>query len=269
MTEKKINTSNESTKIGNEKKVNSNELVFGMEVWKIRALLPVLGVVLVIIISFGLLVLPKINQISDYRKLTSDLVARTTDVKQKISYLNSADESTIKAREDVLLMALPESKDIHFVLNVISDISSQYGFSVDSFSLVPGELVVTEGEERPELEKMPFSVTMIGPSDRYIELVEGIENMLPILAITDLDSRSVSSTLLEIKLSLVTNFFLSETVVDMKKLTYKELVINEKELELLDRLSGFRQPTLTTTEQSNAGTGFVEYPVNNPFQSAY
>ena len=44
----------------------SGDKIFGLEPWQIKALVPLWGVVLMIIVSIGLVVLPKIEQIGNF-----------------------------------------------------------------------------------------------------------------------------------------------------------------------------------------------------------
>lgn len=250
------------------KKGNENELIFGMEMWKIKSLIPVVGCALIIIASIGLIVLPKLSQIQSFSKQKLDLTGKSDDIKNKISYLKSMDESALKNKEDVLLMAMPESKDIYFLLNVITDLSKQYEFFVSGFSFSPGNIEGESENKKEDLEQVDFGMTLTGPVSKYIDLVEGFESSLPILTINEVDSKSIPGDLVEINISISTHFAVGKNKVDVSKLTYRELVMTDKETKLLEELAGYRKIEGLNVGDSNAGGKlFQEYEVRNPFVS--
>lgn len=251
-----------------EMKSYSNKKVFGLEFWKIKILIPLLGIVVVILMSYGLVFAPKLDQIREFIKNNKQMNSKTEDINQRRAYIQSIDDAELIAKKEILLMALPESKDIYFLLNVMSGLVSEYGFTVDSFSMSPGELKENLDSTDGGVSSLKFSVNLVGPSSKYVELINGLENSLPILSLNGLESESISSEFVKIDLGLTTYFVFSKDEVDIEKLTYKDLLMSQDELTVLERLNSFRKiEDLFLDKNSGGGKQFQEYEIRNTFLS--
>jgi len=258
-------------------KASIEEKALGVEVWKIKAVLPLLGVILLVFVSISVAFIPKFSQIKELRLGIEKVKKDSRDLNQKRAYIQSVDERDLKAKQEMLLMALPESKNIYYLLNVVTGLVSDYGFMVDSFSLSPGELKDEDGDVKNNIKKtegvssLAFSVNLIGPEDRYIELVTGLENSLPLLSLSSLESKNISNNIVTLDLSLMTYFApkKTETDVDVEKLTYKDLLMTEDEVAVLSRLDGFRkiEGLFLDMETLDSGKQYQEYDVRNPFSA--
>lgn len=274
---KEIKKKDPKTKVATVKDMRSNseEKALGVEVWKIKAILPLLGVIMLVLVSISVAFIPKFSQIKELRAGTEKVKEDTQDVNQRRAYIQSVDDGDLKAKQEMLLMALPESKDIYYLLNVVSGLVSDYGFMVDSFSLSPGELkeeggdVVSDAKKTEGVSSLTFTISLIGPEDRYIELVSGLENSLPLLSLNSLESKSVSSNIVTLDLSLVTYFASKKAEVDVEKLTYKDLLMTEDEVAVLERLDGFRkiEGLFLDLEALGSGKQYQEFDVRNPFSA--
>lgn len=250
-----------------EMKAYANQKAYGVDVWKIKASLPLALIGLGIIISFSLVFLPKIKQVKDFGIERKKTEAKIVDVNQRRAYIQSVDDAEFKKRHETLLMALPESKNIYFLLNVVSDIVSDYGFNVDSFVLSPGDLKNEDSQLKKDMSKLDFNIVLVGLKDRYTELINGLENSLPLLSINELGSKSVSQEFVEIELSLSTYFANSDDDIDVSKLTYKDLLMTKEELAVLERLDGFKriEGLFLEREGLDSGKEYIEYEISDPF----
>ncbi len=248
----------------------SGDKIFGMEVWQLQAMVPILVVVLFVIMSLGLVVVPKIGQIKDYRSQVSDLKTKIDDLNKKRAYIQSIDEGDLKAKEEVLLMAMPESKDIYYLLNVVTGVVSEYGFMVDGFSFSPGELKEGGEEETASLQgisRVSFDLNLVGPGERYIELIEGLENSLPILSFDEIDSKVVGEAVSTIDLKMTTYFASGKEKVDVSKLAYTDLIMTQSETDLLEDLANYKKIEGLFAVDGGLGGGktYQEYELKNPF----
>ena len=268
---------NPKTKVAPVKDMRSNseERALGVEIWKIKAILLLLGVIMLVLVSISVAFIPKFSQIKELRQSIELAKKNTEDVNQKRAYIQSVDDEDLKAKQEMLLMALPESKNIYYLLNVVSGLVSDYGFMVDGFSLSPGELKEDGGDVKSNANKtegvssLTFTISLIGPEDRYIELVSGLENSLPLLSLNSLESKSVSTNIITLDLSLVTYFASKKAEVDVEKLTYKDLLMTEDEVAVLERLNGFRkiEGLFLNMETLGSGKQYQEFDVRNPFSA--
>jgi len=250
----------------------SGDKTFGMEMWQIMAMIPVLVAVLFILVSFGLIVLPKISQIKQYRSETRNFKAKIDDVNKKRAYVQSIDESTLKAKEEILLMAMPESKNVYYLLNVVTRVVSEYGYMVDGFSFSPGELkkeTETDTSNSRGISKVSFDLNLIGPGDRYIELIEGLENSLPLFSFDEIDSKIVGQAVSTIDLKITTYFSSEREKVDVSKLSYADLIMTETEGELLESLSNYKkiEGLLVVDGGLEGDKSYQEYELKNPFEN--
>jgi len=248
----------------------SGDKIFGMEVWQIQAMIPILIVVLFVIMSLGLVVVPKIGQIKDYRSQVTDLKAKIDDLNKKRAYVQSIDEGDLKAKEEVLLMAMPESKDIYYLLNVVTGVVAEYGFKVDGFSFSPGELKEIGEEGAAGLQgisRVSFDLNLMGPGERYIELIEGLENSLPILSFDEIDSKVMEEAMSTIDLKMTTYFASGSEKVDVSKLAYTDLIMTQTEIDLLEDLANYKKIEGLFAVDGGLGGGksYQEYELKNPF----
>lgn len=241
--------------------------LFGMEPWQFKSLLPIGVIILLIIMSLGLVILPKIEQIKKFGVDKSAYKQKISDINQKRAYIQSADESEIKNREEILLMAVPESKDIYFLLNVVSRLVSEYEFVVSGLSFSPGELKSSQGNDTNSLSRINFGLNLVGPKNRYIELVNGLENSLPILSLDGLETKIVGENLMDISLNLSTYFVPKLTKVDINKLSYTDLVMTKTEMETVEKVAGFKkiEGLYVKDSQLDSGKSFEEFEIQNPF----
>lgn len=245
----------------------SGDKIFGLEPWQIKALVPLWGVVLMIIVSIGLVVLPKIEQIGNFSKEIEVANKNISELNQKRAYIQSADESELKSRQEVLLMSVPEDKDIYFLLTTISNMVTDHGYIVQALSFSPGEVKDSSTNKIEEQGTVGFSLTLVGPKNRYIELVEGIETSLPIMSIASIDSKTLSGDLFEITMKLNTYYVTKLAKVDINKLSYKDLVMTKSELELIDKLASFTKTSglRISNDKLETGQKYEEYEIRNPF----
>lgn len=207
-------------------------------------------------------ILPKIEQIGKFRSDFNDLSGKTKILDQKKNYLQSVDQEGLRLKDQLISQALPESKNLYFLLNVIGNLAGKYNFVVDSISLSPG---VIEDKDKDQFAKnknlvqVPVIVVLNGEAKSYVSFLREIERSLPILAISDYAMQKASSDLVSLKLTVSTYFSPRDFSKNISSVSLKDLTLSSEESKLLDTLGSYNKLNL---QQMTAGSVGNEASVN-------
>lgn len=243
--------------------------IFGVESWKLRLMwLPAL-IVGLMVISWILVISPRIEEMTVYRKEAASSKKMAEELNQKQGYLESASDEDIQKQEQLLSQALLGSKNLYFMMSVMQNIATTNEFEVDSFSVSPGE-VPSKGEVKYEvnmdsLSKVPLKVILLGPKEKYLLLIESIEKALPLLSIDDFKMNS-SGSQVKMELTVATYFALDTSLnVKVKNLKLADLTLSKDELVTMEKLAGFIKLESNVGGGDTQGKNFVKYERSNPF----
>src|SRR3989344_4363119 len=96
--------------------------IFGVESWKLRLMwLPAL-IVGLMVISWRLVISPRIEEMTVYRKEAASSKKMAEELNQKQGYLESASDEDIQKQEQLLSQALLGSKNLYFMMSVMQNI---------------------------------------------------------------------------------------------------------------------------------------------------
>lgn len=243
--------------------------IFGVESWKLRLMWLPAGIVGLIIVSWMVIISPRIEDMSVYSKEAASSKKAAEELNQKRGYLESASDEDIQKQEELLSQALPGSKNLYFMLNVMQNIAQNNEFNVDSFSVSPGEVsakVEEKGKVNNEtLSKVPLKVILLGPKEKYLSLIESIEKALPLLSIDDFKMNQGSGGQVKMELTVATYFALEALNVKVKNLKLADLTLSKDELVTMEKLSGFTKLEDGIAGGDTEGKSFVKYERSNPF----
>ena len=242
--------------------------IFGIERALLKLFLVPLVVIIVFLVSLGLIIIPKVNDIKNNIKTISDVNSQIKLTNEKKNYLTSIDVEQLNREADVLNKAVLKEKKSYLLVGVIRKIADNFGFQVKSFLVNPGEVKSGLPETLKVLDKetavrMPISVVLIGPIDKNMELIEALENSLPILFIDKFDSKS-NNGISELEMTVSSYYVPNKKDYTGGNLTLKDLQLTAEESELLSTIGKFGTVE-GGVSQETGNTEFVEYSRYNPF----
>lgn len=248
--------------------INIPDKLFGVDSGLILVFLPLVGLILLLVMIFNLVAVPKFTDLLETLKKIELAKAEIAQINAKKNYLLSINQEELVKNERFVSNSLLPEKNSYLLVNIVRKIADKYGFQLDSFLVKMGS--VKEGEAGKVVgdgtAKVPVKLTLIGPTNRYLELVNGLERSLPILSI-DTFSMSVIRDLVVLDLTLSSAYIESKLEVNPNKLSLAELTMTKTEADLLLRLSDEFTvvENLDMAEAMLKGQGYQKYSRKNPF----
>jgi len=248
-------------------KLKLPEKIFGMEVGLLVVLSPLLGVAILVVISINLLLLPKID---DYRTIMvqlQSLDSQKLQLVQKRDYLLSIDQDKLKQNTDFIVNAMLPQNNSYLLVDMVRVIADKYGYQIDSFSIHPGEVSKDYKQTTVNgVAGIPVVLSTIGPANRYLDLIKGLESSLPILSLNNFDMRSDGNTA-TMDLTISAYYIKDNSSFDISKLTLADLTLTKDESDLIAKLSQFTVLEKAGDLQSgfNTNKGYVKYNRADPF----
>ena len=248
-------------------KLELPEKIFGMETGLLIVFLPLLAVVLAVVMSINLLLLPKIDDYNTMFGQLSDLNTQTQQLIQKRNYLLSIDQDELKKDADFIEKALMPQKNSYLLVGMVSQIAGTYGYQIDSFLINPGE--VAQKDDKPlanGVANIPVTMTIVGPSNKYLDFIKGLESSLPVLS---LDSFQMTNSGDVTKIDLAVSAYYAEanSNFDVKNLTLADLTLTKGESDLITKLNQFTVLGNASNfgAEFNTTKSFVKYDRTDPF----
>lgn len=242
--------------------------IFGIEQELIKLFLIPIGLLVVFLVSFGLVIIPKIEEIKSNFDQISGLKSQIKLNEQKKNYLISIDQEQLNKDASYLNQAVLREKKSYLLVGVIRSIADGFSYRIKSFSLNPGTLKEGFSEKLKISDndlaiKMPIKLTLVGPSNRNLDLIKSLENSLPILFIDRFDSKTISG-ISELDLVISSYYLPERSDYITGNLTLNDLRLTSKESDLLMKISEFKGNSILSSE-SDLKKEFVEYERSDPF----
>jgi hypothetical protein len=210
-------------------------------------------------------VLPKIIEIGQVRQEIETTSIQATNTKQQTAYLAAVDQEKLRKNQTLIEEALPSTKDLYFIMNVLGEIGRNWNFSIDSFTVSPGKVSGDDGKKTiTAVTKVPLDVIMVGPKDKYLDMVKQIENSLPILSVDKFDVTYLDNNLVSLKIIVGTYSNLQVEKVAAGA-NWSEVQLTANENALLEKLSTFSTIDVGSSGQlglSSQNTGSRIDPFN-------
>jgi hypothetical protein len=179
----------------------------------------------------------------------------------------SVDQGELKKDADYMVNALLPQKNSYLLVGMVGKIIGNYGYQIDSFLINPGE--VAKKDDQPKISgvaKVPVSISIVGPADKYLDLIKGLESSLPVLSLDSFEMRNDSSAA-KMTLTISANYIEADSTFDVNKLTLADLTLTKDESNLITKLSQFTMLGNAGGIESgfNTSKSYVKYNRTDPF----
>jgi hypothetical protein len=247
-------------------KIEIPDKMFGLESALLVVFIPLIALVLVLVLVFGLVLMPKIEEIQEVTSKITTVQTETKAINDKRKYILSIDQDNLQKNANYVNNALLPEKNSYLLVSIIRKIADKYDFQIDSFQIKLGEIVKkdTPATALEALSKVPVTLRLIGPQAKYLELVSGLEKSLPILSIDNFEMVIANNS---VNLDLVISaFYLGNTTKsDINKISLADLTLKQDESDLVTRITNdftiIQDSSTTITEQKS----FVKFDRSDPF----
>ena len=241
------------------------EKLFGFDTRMLLLWLEPIALLLVFIVSFGLVIVPKINEVSEKMASVKSVTAKTKEVNQKRVYLQSVNQEEIKSNALKLASGLLPQKDAYLLVRIIRNVVAQSGYSIDDFAISMGDIKnndETVKKDNSNFDKIPVSVTLLGPSENYIQLAKVLERSLPIMLIDNFEMRAMQGGVSVIKMSVSAYYLRDISNMKLENLKLVDLTPSQEEADLLSKIDEYQTMSM---ESSSDQEEFVKYQREDPF----
>ncbi len=218
-------------------KIETNKL-FGIDIVYFKTFASSLIALFLFIMTGIAVVIPKMNEIGEMNDKVAAIDKEAKGVADKIKYLSSIDQNVLTNNENVMLQAIPDVKDVYYLMTVVRQVAAAQGYVVDSFNVSPG-LVSEDGvkENKAGVSKTPLGVVLIGPYDKYLDLLAGFENALPIMSLDQFALKPLGQ-LAELNLKIGT-YSSNRQKTSTKEPSLSEVQLGDKEKALIEKLASY------------------------------
>lgn len=241
--------------------------IFGLESSLLKYFLLPAVLVLLVVMSYGLVLMPRIEEIGEMKAEAQKIKEQKANVIEKKNYLLTVDSEELEKNDEYLSNSVLRDRNSYFLVNVIRKIADKHLFMVDSFNISPGELSedaeTVASRSKTGYLKIPVKINLLGPKSEYINLLLAMEKSMPILSIDKFDMKS-KSDLVELDLMVSSYFIESRKVSQAIELNLTDLMLTSSELDLISRLNGFENYA-NMGKIDLEGKEYVEYERGNPF----
>lgn len=216
----------------------------------------------VFILSFKFVILPKVGEIIS---ITSQMNSKNKDLKairEKLNYLVSLDKNELNKNADYFNSALLKQKNSYILVNIVKVVADKFGYQIKSFSVTPGEIKDVKDLKANVVSKLPISLVVVGPKEKYLDFISALEKNLPILTIDEFNLTTVEN-LSQIDLTVSAYYVQGAMEATLANFSLTDLALTKEESSVLQNISGFQKNTGTIENQPTKG--FIKYSRENPF----
>ncbi len=222
-----------------------------------------------------LLVIPKMKDISKMAIQSKAVKEKKNEFVSKVQVLSAIEESDLNNYYSLASLAVPENKDVSLALFAFSEPARKNGFFLNELSFNLGEVEAMNGDENEkgsvktnslEAEKIVAKMSLVGSSDRLDQLLEGLENGLPIMQIDKFEYNQIRGGVANIDLNISFFYSSEKAAYKLEELKITELSLSENEQSLLKSLASVdkQESVLQALRLSRPVTG-EEIGRDNPF----
>ena len=236
-----------------DQKVNiklKTDKLFGVDIIYFRTFATSICIFMAFVVISFAVIYPKIQEYYEVGDKITGLKKQVTEIAIKEDYLSKVDQDKIRQNQQLIEQAIPDTKDLYFLLNVVGEITRKYGYLVESFVVSPGEVdinagdgatVRTGGGAKTGVNKSPFTmtplnVTLSGPRENYISLIKAFERAMPLMSVDKFSVDKGGEDGASLKL-VVSTYTLIGGQSGSKDISLTDLKLSTKESDLLNTLS--------------------------------
>lgn len=248
-------------------KVEVSDKLFGMDRRIFTLWLEPFALALLVFVTIFLIIVPKINEGIAKIKENKSVLTKTTEVNQKISYLQTVDQEEIQKNAQKLASGLLPEKSAYLLLKVIQNTAQKLNYNIDDFSISMGDVKEETGEnnQASSFDKIPIQVNLIGPAENYLALAKALERSLPIMSINKYEMSSSSGEVTTIKLSVNAYYMKEVTNFKLENISLTDLTLSQAEADLLSTIGEYAELDVKSIEGVGESGTFVKYDRVDPF----
>ncbi|MFA5025946.1 MAG: hypothetical protein WC503_05560 [Candidatus Shapirobacteria bacterium] len=246
--------------------LNLPDKIFGTDTRLIVLALEPIVLGLVILFSMILVIVPKINEIPKRMAEIKSVKTKTVEVNEKIKYLQTVDQEKIRVDAIKLNAGLLPEKSAYLLVGVVRKNAADAGYEVDDFSLSMSENKIGQSAKKNifNFEKLPVLVTLVGPTNNYVNLIKSLERSLPIISIDSLDTVSRPDDTSMVKLTISAYYMPDIGKINYENLKLSDLTPTKEEVVLLSEINEFKEmPVKINTDIGE--TVYTKYERLDPF----
>lgn len=226
--------------------------------------------VIILASAFSLiLILPKqIGGCKNEWSRIKEIKEEVKDLRAKNLLISSLDETKLEEQASLALAALPESKNVPYILQGLRESLNRAGFLIRDLKFTPGEISKESSEEtkarlaEKKIETLPLELKIIGPFQGVVGLLGDLEKATPFFQVQNfqLDNPEKEAGNSIVELDLVTFYSPPLAAYKVKAINLEDLILSEDDNRSLDLLS---QLNLTVVKEVR--TEILERKTGDPF----
>jgi len=250
-------------------KIDVSDKIFGMDRRIFSLWLEPFVLVLLIFVTTFLIIIPKINEGIAKLNENKSVLQKTTQVNEKIRYLQTTDQEGIKKNAQKLASGLLPEKSSYLLLKVIQNTAQKLNYNIDDFSISMGNVKEEDKTNNPSssFDKIPIQVNLVGPAENYLALAKALERSLPIMSISKYEMSSTSGGVTTIKLSVYAYYMKEITNFKLENISLSDLTLSQAESDLLSTISEYTELDVKSIEGVGESGTFVKYNRVDPFST--
>lgn len=249
------------------KTIEVSDKIFGMDKRIFSLWLEPFALFLIMFMSIFMLIVPKINEGLTRLNENKSVLKKTSEVNEKISYLQTIDQDQIQKDAQKLASGLLPEKSSYILLKVIQNTAQKLNYNIDDFSISMGDVKEETGENiiTTSFDKIPIKVNLIGPAENYLALARALERSLPIMSINEYGMSSKSGGVTTIKLAVNAYYMKEVTNFKLENISLADLTLSQAESDLLATISEYGELDVKSIEGVGESGTFVKYDRVDPF----
>ncbi len=241
--------------------------MFGQDSRLLVVLVEPLVVGLIILVTTLGLIVPKLSLVTEKSDQIKSVVAKNKEAKEKIAYLQAMDSEVIKGETDRLGQGLLPQRSAYLLLGVVRQVTEEFGYVIDDFIIsMMGDVKELEGEakdKKSRFDKLPIRVSLVGPKEKYVDLLKGLERTLPIISLNTVEMKAApEAQIATIDLNMSAYYLPEMDRPNIEKLDLADLTPSKQELDLMSQLEEYRTLNVESFEVDKS---FTEYQREDPF----
>jgi Tfp pilus assembly protein PilO len=227
---------------------------------------PLVVGLIILVTTLGLIV-PKLSLVTEKSDQIKSVVAKNKEAKEKIAYLQAMDSEVIKGETDRLGQGLLPQRSAYLLLGVVRQVTEEFGYVIDDFIIsMMGDVKELEGEakdKKSRFDKLPIRVSLVGPKEKYVDLLKGLERTLPIISLNTVEMKAApEAQIATIDLNMSAYYLPEMDRPNIEKLDLADLTPSKQELDLMSQLEEYRTLNVESFEVDKS---FTEYQREDPF----
>jgi hypothetical protein len=251
-------------------KIELPEEIFGMETGLLVVFLPVVGLILLMIVTINLVLSPKIKEYQQMAGQYRMVNLQLGQVVQKKQYLQSIDQKELTKNATFIANAMLPQKNSYVLVEMVEKMAANYGYQINSFLVNPGEI---SGDDKAQqvakvsgVANIPVTLTIVGPASKYLDLINGLETSLPVLSLSSFKMKTTGDTA-AIDLNISAYYITDTSTFDISKLTLADLTMSSAESAVITKLGQFTVLEDISNIESGFNTNkeYVKYNRSDPF----